>query len=101
MYKISWKKTNMFWLNLAFIVLACFAAGMDPNVGTAAATNSVASGLNSVASLGTAVMSIILGIKTAKAFGKGAGFGVGLGILPSIFTIILGLGKAQYVGPQD
>ena len=40
-----------------------------------------------------------LNINFAKSYGKGAGFGVGLTLLPGIFFPILGFGKAQYVGP--
>lgn len=46
----------------------------------------------------SAVFSFILNIKLAKQFGKGAGFGVGVSLLPIIFLPILGFGKAQYVG---
>lgn len=41
---------------------------------------------------------IILCIDLAKAFGKGAGFGIGLLLLPFIFFPILGFGSAQYQG---
>ena len=44
------------------------------------------------------VFFIIIGIEIAKAFGKGSGFGVGLGILSFIFYPILGFGNAQYIG---
>ena len=43
---------------------------------------------------------IIINIKLAKAFGKGGGFTAGLILLPSIFTLILGFGSAQYIGPN-
>ena len=43
---------------------------------------------------------IILCIDVAKSFGKGAGFGVGLLLLPIIFFPILGFGSAQYQGPS-
>ncbi len=46
------------------------------------------------------VMSIICYLKLAKAFGKGTGFGIGLILLCPIFIMILGFGKAEYVGPQ-
>ncbi len=46
------------------------------------------------------VYDIILSIRTAKAFGKGTGFAVGLIFLPNIFWLILGFGSAQYVGPR-
>jgi hypothetical protein len=41
---------------------------------------------------------IILCIDVAKNFGRGAGFGVGLLLLPIIFFPILGFGSAQYQG---
>jgi Family of unknown function (DUF5684) len=43
---------------------------------------------------------IILCIDVAKSFGKGAGFGIGLLLLPIIFFPILGFGSAQYQGPS-
>lgn len=39
-----------------------------------------------------------LNIEFAKAYGKGAGFGIGLTLLPFIFFPILGFGDAQYMG---
>ena len=42
------------------------------------------------------VYCIILDVRLAKAFGKGGGFI----LLPNIFTLILGFGSAQYLGPQ-
>jgi len=35
----------------------------------------------------------------AKAFGRGAGTGIGLWLLPFVFAPILGFGDAQYLGP--
>ena len=45
------------------------------------------------------IVAIILNIDTAKSFGKGAGFGIGLALLGVIFWPILGFGSAQYQGP--
>lgn len=42
------------------------------------------------------VIAILVSIDVAKAFGKGAGFGVGLALLSFIFYPILGFGDAQY-----
>ena len=42
------------------------------------------------------IVLIIVGLDVAKKFGKGQGFGVGLGLLPMIFYPILGFGSAQY-----
>ena len=47
------------------------------------------------------VVSIMLGIKLARAFGKGTGFAVGLILLPSIFYMILGFGDSVYYGPVE
>lgn len=46
------------------------------------------------------VIAIMLNLKLAKAFGKGTGFGLGLVFLNTIFILILGLGKDEYIGPQ-
>ena len=46
------------------------------------------------------IILIILLIDLAKSFGKGAGFGIGLILLPIIFFPILGFGSAQYEGPS-
>lgn len=44
------------------------------------------------------IIIIILCIDIAKSFGKGAGFGIGLLLLPIIFYPVLGFGSAQYQG---
>ncbi|MGD0389540.1 MAG: DUF5684 domain-containing protein [Tepidisphaeraceae bacterium] len=44
------------------------------------------------------VIAILVMIELAKAFGKGAGFGVGLALLGFIFFPILGFGDAQFAG---
>jgi hypothetical protein len=44
------------------------------------------------------IIAIILCIDVAKAFGKGAGFGLGLAFLGIIFWPILGFGSATYQG---
>ena len=46
------------------------------------------------------IYGIILCFREAKAFGKGTLFGFGLLFFPYIFTLILGFGSSQYVGPQ-
>ncbi len=44
---------------------------------------------------------VIVYFNVAKAFGKGAGYGLGLIILPFIFFPILGFGSAQYALQPD
>ena len=46
------------------------------------------------------IILIMLFFKLAKAFGKGIGFGFGLLFLSIVFLPILGLGSAEYDGPQ-
>lgn len=46
----------------------------------------------------TLIFYILLARNTAKAFGKGTGFAVGLFFLPNIFELILGFGSAEYQG---
>jgi len=46
------------------------------------------------------VFLFIVSIDLAKSFGKEAGFGIGIALLPYIFYPILGFGNAQYVGPS-
>ena len=47
------------------------------------------------------VLSFLHSQRLSKAFGKGAGFGVGLFLLGPIFRLILGFGSARYVGHPD
>ena len=42
------------------------------------------------------MLSIVMNVKLAKSFGKGAGFAVGLILLEPIFMMILGFGDAKY-----
>jgi len=56
--------------------------------------------LSSLAGLASFVIYIIYCVKLSKAFGRSGGFAVGLVLLPLIFFPILGLGSAEYAGPQ-
>ena len=47
------------------------------------------------------VLSCMQSMRLAKAFGKGTGFGIGLLLLGPIFRLVLGFGKAQYLGHPD
>ncbi|MBR6223294.1 MAG: hypothetical protein IKQ71_07635 [Lachnospiraceae bacterium] len=52
-------------------------------------------------SLAILVLHIMQSIKMAKAFGKGTGFAIGLILLQPIFLLILGYGRAEYVGKEE
>ena len=47
------------------------------------------------------VIGILVALGLSERFGKGAGFGVGLALIPMIFYPILGFGNAQYSGPKS
>jgi hypothetical protein len=44
------------------------------------------------------IFHILTSVAAAKSFGKGAGFAIGLILLPIIFWPLLGFGDAKYVG---
>lgn len=46
------------------------------------------------------IISIMLSLDLAKAFGKGGGYGVGLWLLPFVFYPMLGFGSAEFVGAE-
>ena len=46
------------------------------------------------------VYHILFNLRLAKAYGKGTGFAIGLMFIPNLFTLILGFGSAQYIGPR-
>ncbi len=46
------------------------------------------------------VISLVDVHKISKSFGHGFGFTLGLIFLSPIFTLILGFGKSQYIGPN-
>jgi hypothetical protein len=47
------------------------------------------------------VAAVLIAIDVAKAFGKGAGFGIGLAFLPFVFYPMLAFGDATYQGPPN
>lgn len=50
--------------------------------------------------LGLLAWYILIAVKLADAFGKGVGFKIGIFLVAPIMYMILGLGDAQYIGPQ-
>lgn len=57
--------------------------------------------VNFVVAIAVFVLTILVDIKLAKAFGKSGGFAVGLIFLPFIFQCILGFGSSEYQGIQE
>ena len=87
-FKLFWNK-NMFWVYLVLAVLIGLFAGL-------AQASIAALVIYYIVLIAMLVFDIVYLNKMAKCYGKGAGFTVGLLILPVIFLAILGFGSAQY-----
>ena len=46
------------------------------------------------------IIFLIVCIDFAKSFGKGAGFGIGIFLIPFVFIPMIGFGSASYQGPS-
>ena len=105
LFKIVGAK-KWFWISFASSFcgsLICSANGFNPSDMTAEQIQAYDFGGHPIVIVALIVMAIlgvtvniIYVIRTAKAFGKGKGFAVGLYFLPNIFWLILGLGSAKY-----
>lgn len=98
MYKVSWK-TSIWWIVLALSIVCGIGAAILAS-STTASPSVIGLILYYAAAIATLVIQIIFYVKLSKAFGKGAGFAVGLIFLNVIFILILAFGSAQYVGPE-
>ena len=86
-YKISWNG-KMFFLSAAlYILLTLFN-------GSAVAALQLAAAAAGIALI---VVMVKQNVKMAKLFGKGTGTGIALMFFPGITSLILGLGKAEYM----
>lgn len=92
LFKISWSK-KMFWVMLGSGVLGSIFTGLAGDQG------GIFSYLGIICSLIMLVICLIDVHKISKSFGHGFGFTLGLIFLSPIFTLILGLGSSQYIGP--
>ena len=94
LFKIAWK-TKMFWLMLVTLIggSVCATMAQEQSNDTLAI---IGAGLTFV----SCVIGIIAVHKLSKAFGHGLGFTLGLLFLSPIFTLILGLGGSEYIGPS-
>jgi len=90
-FKISWKPV-IFLVSIACSALVYFLSGSD---------SEVVSYICKLLSLAVLVIHILQTHKLSKSFGHGVGFTIGLILLPNIFTLILGFGKSEYLGPQE
>lgn len=93
LFKISWK-TIMFWAMMGAFLLGSIFTGLAGEEG------GMLEVLGAIFSAAGAVISIIDVYKLSKSFGYGIWFTVGLLFLSPLFTLILGYGKAEYIGPE-
>lgn len=91
LFKICWE-TKYFWILFLVAFLGGFLSGLIPAIATV---------VTIIAGIIEIVIYIILDVKLAKAFGKGTGFAVGIVLLNTIFTLILGFGSSTYVGKES
>lgn len=92
--KLFWKSV-MFWVILGLAVVSAIirnVAGQNPGIAVSL--------VSLACSIAIFVISIMLANNVSKSFGKGAGFTVGLVLLPVIFFPILAFGEARYIGPM-
>ena len=94
LFKISGMK-NFFWITLILPFVLGIVSGIAGNASVVAVIAAIVCGIFEL------VVSIMLCVKLSKAFGKGDGYALGLIFLPNIFTLILGFGKAEYVGLKE
>lgn len=86
-YKISWND-KFFFLSAALFVLMKVISGSDAMVMQLASM---------AAAIALIVVTVKQNVKMAKHFGKGAGTGIALILFPGITSLVLGLGKAEFI----
>lgn len=89
-YSLCW---NGVW-GLVYAVALCFV--QLTQVGET--TPNIVVILLAVVGVLAAVLHCLESMKLARSFGKGTGFGIGLFLLGPIFRLVLGFGKARYIG---
>lgn len=87
-FKLAWKP-KLFWISLVCSLLIYFLPGSD---------YLLTGLLTYVCIIISLVLEVKLDLRTAKSFGKGKGCGVLLFFFPFIMSLVLGYGKAEYIG---
>ena len=83
--------TRMFWIYMVLYAAMSLLGNMEEQ-------GFVLSIISLVVAAAVLVIAFKLDLCLAKSFGKGTGFGVLLFFFPFIVSLILGFGKAEYVG---
>lgn len=96
-----WDRTHAWDYVLTTIVYACFEAGLyqgDTDTELIAILCSIG---ELIFAINVLYLTVRINFRVSKAFGHGFLFGLGLWLLPFIFTFVLGFGSSEYVGvPQ-
>ena len=92
-FKIAWN-IKMFWIMMGTLIVGSICTSIAGEQGGVLAI------IGAVFSLASCVVGIIVVHKLSKSFGHGIGFTFGLLFLSPIFTLILGLGSSEYIGPM-
>lgn len=96
LYDKVWS-TVWFWVTLVLNAVVFYT---QPQAVAEGASMTALQMVGAVCMVAGMVLYILLNYKTAKAFGKGIGYTLGLIFLQPIFLMMLGFGSAQYQGPQ-
>lgn len=108
LFKLVWN-TKSFWIWCGLAVLTSLTTALsgqyvltaNGQLAVAASPNMFMGTISFVASIGCLFLSAMLSLRTALAYGKLPSFGIGLFLLPNIFSLILAFGSAEYRGPQE
>ena len=92
-FKISWN-VKMFWIMMGTLVGGSVLASIAGEDGGVLAI------IAAILSIASIVIGVIDIYKLSKSFGHGIGFTIGLILFSPIFTLILGFGSSQYIGPE-
>lgn len=97
LYREVWE-AKYFWIVFAGSVIELALSGVTMDLLYTSATGySMMIVVMSVVNLAIMAIRIVAMYKVSTAFGHGAGFAVGLYILPWLFFLILGVGKSEYI----
>lgn len=95
-----WDRKHAWDYVLTTIVYACFETGLYQ--GDTDLTILLCSIGELIFAINVLYLTIRINFRVSKAFGHGFWFGVGMWLLPFIFTFILGFGSSEYIGvPQS
>ena len=108
-WRIGWKKTNMFWIAIALVVIGYVLAIASGAVAIGDKGKLVA-GMGDggflaiiavICMIAACVINLMAIYKLFASFGKGAGWFILSILFPHIMLLVLGFGSSQHIGAQD